>query len=139
MVPIPCLFDAQGGPWNLVSLGTALPAASRRRRSRELSRPRSDKLSQRVVARGVGRGTNRECRTRTVNPPPQRSATQAGTGSARYQWRKSRLDKLRSHERICLEAHTQDSGLSFGLKLTHCFMLMTWLFSVSRSIRAAVR
>ena len=99
MVPILCLFDAQGGPWNLVSLGTALPAASRRRRSRELSRPRSDKLSQRVVARGVGsysgvqrRGTNRECRTRTVNPPPQRSATQAGTGSARYQWRKSRLD-----------------------------------------------
>jgi hypothetical protein len=32
-----------------------------------------------------------------------------------------------------------DSGLSLGLKLTHCFMLMTWLFSVSRSMRAAVR
>ena len=77
MVPVPCLFDAQGGPWNLVSSGTPLPAASRRRRSRELSRPRSDKLSQRVVARGVGsysgvqrRGTNRECRTRTVTLLP---------------------------------------------------------------------
>jgi hypothetical protein len=37
------------------------------------------------------------------------------------------------------EGNSQDSALSFGLKLTHCFMLMTWLFSVSRSIRAAVR
>lgn len=33
------------------------------------------------------------------------------------------------------EAHR----LSFGLKLTQFFMLMTWLFSVRRSIRAAVR
>jgi hypothetical protein len=38
-----------------------------------------------------------------------------------------------------LARHTHDSGLSLGLKLTHCFMLMTWLFSVSRSMRAAVR
>ena len=38
-----------------------------------------------------------------------------------------------------LARNTHDSGLSLGLKLTHCFMLMTWLFSVSRSMRAAVR
>jgi len=31
------------------------------------------------------------------------------------------------------------SGVSLGLKVTHCFMLKTWLFSVSRSTRAAVR
>ena len=31
------------------------------------------------------------------------------------------------------------SGGSLGRKLTHCFLLMTWLFSVSRSMRAAVR
>lgn len=31
------------------------------------------------------------------------------------------------------------SGFNLGLMLTHSFMLMTWLFSVSRSIRAAVR
>src|SRR5206468_3228358 len=31
------------------------------------------------------------------------------------------------------------SWLSFGLRLTQCFMLITWLFSVRRSMRAAVR
>ncbi len=31
------------------------------------------------------------------------------------------------------------SGVSLGLKVTHCFRLKTWLFSVSRSIKAAVR
>jgi hypothetical protein len=31
------------------------------------------------------------------------------------------------------------SGVSLGLKVTHCFRLKTWLFSVSRSTRAAVR
>jgi hypothetical protein len=30
------------------------------------------------------------------------------------------------------------TGLSFGRRLTHCLMPMTWLFSVSRSIKAAV-
>ena len=36
-----------------------------------------------------------------------------------------------------LERH--ESGVSLARKLTHCFMLITWLFSVSRSMRAAVR
>lgn len=31
------------------------------------------------------------------------------------------------------------SGVSLGLKVTHCFRLKTWLFSVSRSTKAAVR
>ena len=35
------------------------------------------------------------------------------------------------------QAHA--SGVSLGLKVMHCFMLKTWLFSVSRSTRAAVR
>src|SRR2546423_12671827 len=35
------------------------------------------------------------------------------------------------------EGHS--SALSLGRRLTQPFMLMTWLFSVSRSIRAAVR
>lgn len=35
-----------------------------------------------------------------------------------------------------VEGHGSD--FSLGLRLTHSFMLMTWLFSVSRSIRAAV-
>ena len=36
-------------------------------------------------------------------------------------------------------AEGHGSGFNLGLILTHSFMLMTWLFSVSRSIRAAVR
>ena len=34
---------------------------------------------------------------------------------------------------------THGHGLSLGLRLTQFFMLMTWLFSVSRSMSAAVR
>lgn len=35
------------------------------------------------------------------------------------------------------KAHT--SGVILGLKVTHCLRLKTWLFSVSRSTKAAVR
>ena len=62
-----------------------------------------------------------------------------GAGGGQHGFERNRAQMVKPIAKVIGVHESVESVASFGRRLTHFFILMTWLFSVRRSTRAAVR